>query len=126
MERIAAGQPPLIFGDGTQTMDFVYVEDIARANILAARAPVTDAVFNVATGTEISLNECAELMLVAMDSPLAVKFAPARKVNPVPRRVASTRRAQQEIGFQAVIPFEQGLRRLAEWWRLQQISAEFA
>jgi UDP-glucose 4-epimerase len=126
MEQIAAGKPPIIFGDGTQTMDFINVEDIARANILAARAPVTDAVFNVATGTEISLNECAELMLVAMDSPLAVEFAPARKVNPVPRRVASTWRTQQEIGFQAVMPFEQGLRRLVEWWRLQQPAAAFA
>jgi UDP-glucose 4-epimerase len=126
MEQIAAGQPPVIFGDGTQTMDFINVEDIARANILAARAPVTDAVFNIATGTEVSLNECAELMLAAMDSPLAVEFAPARKVNPVPRRVASTWRAQQEIGFQAVMPFEQGLRRLVEWWRLQQPTSVFA
>ena len=126
MENIEAGRPPMIFGDGTQTMDFIFADDIARANILAARAPVTDAVFNIATGTEISLNECAELMLIAMDSPLAVEFAPARKVNPVPRRVASTWRAQQEIGFQAVIPFEQGLRRLAEWWRLQHVSSEFA
>jgi UDP-glucose 4-epimerase len=120
IEQIAAGKPPVIFGDGTETMDFINVEDIARANILAARAPVTDAVYNVATGTEVSLNECAELMLAAMDSSLAVEFAPARKVNPVPRRIGSTWRAQQEIGFQAVIPFEQGLRRLVEWWRLQQ------
>ena len=126
MEQIATGKAPTILGDGTETMDVIHVEDIARANILAARAPVTDAVFNVATGTEVSLNECAELVLVAMDSPLAAKFAPARTVNPVPRRVASTRRAQQELGFQAVIPFEQGLRRLAEWWRLQHVSAEFA
>ena len=59
MDRIAAGQPPVIFGDGKQTMDFVYVEDIARANILAAQADVTDEVFNIASGTETSLNELA-------------------------------------------------------------------
>ncbi len=59
MERIAAGQPPLILGDGLQTMDFVYVDDIARANILAATAPVTDEVFNVACGVETSLLELA-------------------------------------------------------------------
>ena len=59
MERIAAGQPPLIFGDGKQTMDFVYIEDIARANILATQADVTDEVFNIASGTETSLNELA-------------------------------------------------------------------
>ena len=55
MERIAAGQPPIIFGDGLQTMDFVHVHDIARANILAAKSDVTDEVFNVASGTETSL-----------------------------------------------------------------------
>ena len=120
MEQIASDHPPIVFGDGLQTMDFINVEDVARANVLAARAPVTDAVYNIATGTEVSLNECAELLLQAMGSPLKVEFAPARRVNPVPRRVASIWRAQQEIGFEAVIPFEQGLRRLVEWWRLQR------
>ena len=57
MERIIAGKPPLIFGDGKQTMDFVYIEDIARANILAAKADVTDEVFNIASGVETSLND---------------------------------------------------------------------
>ena len=60
MERIAEGTPPLIFGDGSQTMDFVYVEDIARANILAATADATDEVFNVASGVETSLLELAQ------------------------------------------------------------------
>jgi nucleoside-diphosphate-sugar epimerase len=59
MERISAGEPPLILGDGRQTMDFVYMEDIARANLVAADADVTDAVFNVASGTETSLLELA-------------------------------------------------------------------
>jgi len=122
MENIEAGRPPMIFGDGTQTMDFINVEDVARANILAARAPVTDAVYNVATGTEVSLIECAELLLRAMDSSLQIEYSPARKVNPVPRRVASTWRAEQEIGFQAVVPFEQGLRNLVAWWRAQRES----
>ncbi len=63
MERIAAGQTPLILGDGTQTMDFVHVHDIARANVLAAKAAVTDEVFNVASGTETSLKEIAEALL---------------------------------------------------------------
>jgi UDP-glucose 4-epimerase len=126
MENIAAGRPPAIFGDGLQTMDFINVEDVARANILAARAPVTDAVYNVATGTEVSLLECAELMLRAMDSSLTVEHGPARTVNPVPRRLASTWRAEQELGFQAVVPFEQGLRNLVAWWRQQQPNKVYA
>ena len=122
MENIAAGKPPVIFGDGTQTMDFINVEDIARANILAARAPLTDAVYNVATGTEVSLTECAQMMLRVMGSSLQVEYAAERKVNPVPRRLASTWRAEQELGFQAVMPFEQGLERLVAWWRQQRES----
>jgi UDP-glucose 4-epimerase len=117
MENIARGKSPVIFGDGLQTMDFIFVEDVARANVLAARAPVTDRVYNIATGAEVSLNECADLLLKAMDSSLPIEYAPARKVNPVPRRLADVWRAQQEIGFQAVISFEDGLRRLVEWWR---------
>jgi UDP-glucose 4-epimerase len=123
MEQIAAGKPPVIFGDGTQTMDFINVEDVARANILAAHAPVTDAVYNVATGTEVSLNECAEVLLGVMGSTLAVEYQPARRVNPVPRRLASTWRAEQELGFQAVVSFEQGLHKLVAWWRQQRDSA---
>ncbi len=122
IEQIAQSRPPVVFGDGLQTMDFIHVEDVARANILAARAPVTDVVYNIATGTEVSLNECADVLLAAMNSSLKLEFAPARKVNPVPRRVAATWRAQQEIGFQAVIPFEQGLRSLVDWWRRECVA----
>ena len=59
MERLTAGQPPLILGDGKQTMDFVYTEDIARANLLAAEADITDEVINIGSGTETSLLELA-------------------------------------------------------------------
>jgi nucleoside-diphosphate-sugar epimerase len=122
MENIQAGKPPMIFGDGTQTMDFIFADDIARANILAARAPVSDVVFNIASGSEFSLNECAELLLRVMNSPLQVEYGEARKVNGVTRRLASTWRAEQEIGFQAVVPFEMGLSRLVDWWRQSRES----
>ena len=117
MERIAANQPLTIFGDGTQTMDFVYADDVARANILAAAAPVTDRVYNVGSGMEISLNEMAAALLRTMDSPLPVEHAPPRSVNPVPRRLADTARAERDLGFKALVPFEEGLRRLVEWWK---------
>lgn len=119
MEGIAAGRSPVIFGDGTQTMDFVHVDDVARANVLAARAPVTDRVYNVGTGTEISLEELAELLLRTMGSSAPIEYAAARRVNPVPRRVADTWRAQDEIGFQAIVPFEHGLKTLVTWWQQQ-------
>ena len=119
MERIAAGQPPLIFGDGTQTMDFIYADDIARANILAARGAVTDAVFNVASGVETSLNELASTLLRVMHSPLQPEYGPERKVNAVPRRLADIGKAEQMLGFRAHVSLEDGLQRLVDWWRTE-------
>jgi UDP-glucose 4-epimerase len=119
MERIAAGQPPLILGDGSQTMDFVHAADIARANILAAKAEVADEVFNVASGIEVSLVDLARALLKAMGSNLTLEFGPQRKVNPVPRRLADTSKAKRLLGFQAEIPLEDGLRGLVEWWQTQ-------
>lgn len=117
MERIEAGEPPLIFGDGTQTMDFVYADDIARANVLAAQADVTDAVYNVASGSETSLNGLAAALLRVMDSDLEPEYREERAVNNVPRRLADTSRATEDLGFTAEISIDEGLRRLADWWR---------
>ena len=123
MERIDAGQPPLILGDGTQTMDFIYVEDIARANVLALASDVSDEVFNVASGTETSLNDLAEALGRVMGRPLAPEYGPERKVNSVPRRLASTEKAERLLGFRAQVSLEEGLRRLVEWWRPQRVQA---
>lgn len=116
MERIADGLPPLIFGDGKQTMDFVISTDIARANILAARSDVTEGVYNIASGTETSLLELAEMLLAVMGSDLSVEFGPARGVNDVVRRLADTSSAERDLGFRATTGLEQGLRELVEWW----------
>jgi len=120
MERIAAGKPPLIFGDGTQTMDFIYVEDIAKANILAAEADVSDEVFNIATGVETSLNDLACCLLEVMDSDLKPEYGPERKVNPVQRRLADITKARQLLGFEAKVSLEQGLRGLVDWWKKEK------
>jgi len=120
MGRIANHQPPLIFGSGEQTMDFVFVEDVARANILAAKAGVTDDVFNVASSVETSLNELADTLLRVMGSELRPEYGPERKANPVPRRLADISKAKTMLGFEARIPLEEGLRRLASWWRESQ------
>jgi UDP-glucose 4-epimerase len=116
MERIADGKPPLIFGDGRQTMDFVCVPDIARANILAAASDVKEGVYNIASGTETSLLELAEALLRAMDSPLGVEHGPERAVNGVTRRLASISAAREDLGWSPTIGLEEGLRRLVEWW----------
>ena len=120
MERIEAGQPPLILGDGTQTMDFVFTEDIARANLLAASADATDEVFNIGSGTETSLAELAQALLRAMGSDLPPEFGPPRGVNSVTRRLADVSRAAERLGWKSEITLDEGLRRLVAWWRAER------
>ena len=120
MERIVEGKPPLIFGDGKQTMDFVFTEDIARANLLAMASPLTDRVFNVASGEETSLRGLADVLLAAMNSDLEVEHGPERAVNGVTRRLASTESAREELGFEATVGLKEGLTRLVEWWRAER------
>jgi UDP-glucose 4-epimerase len=122
MERIADGQGPLVLGDGTQTMDFVYIEDVARSNILALQADVVDEVFNIASGTETSLNELAAALLRVMGSDARPEYGPERKVNPVPRRLADTTKAERELGFRAEVGLDEGLTRLVEWWRASRLA----
>ena len=85
MDAIDSGKPPIIHGDGTATMDFVHVTDVAKAKVLAAMSDVSDAVFNVGTGVETSLNELARLLLAIMGSHQHPQYVEARKINPVSR-----------------------------------------
>jgi UDP-glucose 4-epimerase len=122
MNGIAAGRAPVIFGDGTQTMDFVNVKDVARANVLAAEAPVTDVALNIASGTETSLSELAEQLLAAMNSSLRPEHAAERRVNPVPRRLADIGEARRLIGYEPSIGLGDGLRRLVTWWHDEECA----
>jgi len=122
MERIVDGKPPLIFGDGLQTMDVVGVPDIARANVLAAQADVTDRIYNVASGTEVSLRGLAEALLRTMGSDLDIEYGEARAVNGVTRRLADTSAAERDLGFRAEIGLEEGLAELVSWWRAERAA----
>ena len=117
-DLIKKGQPPLIFGEGDQTMDFVHVADVARATILAMKAPVSDQAFNVASQTETSLRELCDALLGAMGSKLEPKHVPLpgeRKAVEVGRRLADTRRARETLRFQAEIGLDKGLADLVRW-----------
>lgn len=117
MERIMDGKPPLIFGNGLQTMDFVFTADVARANVLAAASGVSQGVYNVASGIETSLLEMAEALVRVMGSDLKVEHGPDRLVNSVVRRLADTTAARQDLGFKAEVELEEGLRELVAWWK---------
>ena len=127
MERLAAGEPPVIFGSGLQTMDMVHVRDVARANLLAAASDATDIALNVGTGRETSLLELAAVLAAVMrQSDLTAVHEAERAVNPVPRRLADTTAARQAIGFAAHVPLAQGMRELVNWWQEQPECASLA
>lgn len=125
MERVEAGEPPIIFGDGLQTMDMIHVTDVARANLLAAQAEADDVVLNVASQTETSLLDLARsLALVMGREDLVPLHQAARAVNPVPRRLGSADLARGLLGFEASVPPEEGIRDLVSWWRSERVQAE--
>ena len=123
MERIEAGYSPIIFGDGQQTVDLVFVEDVARANLLAAKGDASRGVFNIGSGIERSLLDLAATLSRVMGSDGGVDHQEARKVNSVERRLADTASARDELGFVAQVGLEEGLSRLVDWWRARHAIA---
>jgi UDP-glucose 4-epimerase len=123
LDKIEEGQAPLIFGDGKQSMDFVYIADCVRANIMALKSDVSDDVFNVATGLETSLNELCQTMLEQSGRPdLQPEYREERKVNPVRRRNGSTEKAAKMLGFEYQVSLAEGLRGLIEWRKTQKAA----
>ena len=115
LDAIEANTAPLIFGDGNQSMDFVYVADVARAYLLAAESDLSDDVFNVGTGTQTSLNALCALLLKLSGSSLQPEHREARAVANVQRRRAAVEKAYKSLGFKATVPLEQGLLELIRW-----------
>lgn len=123
LEQFQRGERPKIFGNGKQTMDFIYVEDVSRANLLAMRANIENAVLNVASGQETSLKELCELLRKVVGSELEPEFVVLpddRKKVEVLRRLADTRMAERKIGFRSRVGLEDGLRKLVRWVGAQQ------
>jgi UDP-glucose 4-epimerase len=124
MERLVRGEPPIIFGDGLQTMDMIHVRDVARANILSAVTPASDVALNIGSGTETSLLDLARLLCRVMGQPQLVPLHQAeRGVNPVPKRLADVSKARDLIGFKATHALEKGIAELIGWWRSETVLA---
>lgn len=123
MERLEAGEAPLIFGDGKQTMDMLHVRDVARSCVLSAIAPASDVALNVGSGTETSLYELARKLSEVMGrTDIAPEFRAERAVNPVPKRLADVSLARDLIGFETTISLNDGLKELVDWWRAERDS----
>jgi UDP-glucose 4-epimerase len=115
LDAIEENKPPLIFGDGTQAMDFIYVDDVARANLLAAQSGVTDEVFNIGTGTQTSLYELCNLLLALTGSQLRPEYKPPRAVGHVQVRRAAVDKAARMLNFRYKVSLEQGLKEFLHW-----------
>lgn len=118
MDRIDEGLPPVIFGTGSQTMDFVHIADVARANVLALETDIDDDVFNVATGVETSLAELCAMMLDLMGrNDIKPEFTADRKLGPVGRRRGGVTKAKDKLGFETQVGLRAGLTQLIAWRR---------
>lgn len=107
---------PLIYGDGSTTMDFVYVKDIAKSNIAALQADVTDEAFNIGNCEETSLKELLAVLLKVNNSNLSPEYRAENSVNPVSRRLADITKAKDLLKFTPTISLEQGMKELSEWY----------
>lgn len=118
MDRIDQGKPPIIFGKGDAAMDFTFISDVARANVMALGSDASDVCLNVATGVDTSLLDLAKMMLEIMGRPkLGLEYAEERKVNPVKRRQGGTAKAKKVLGFTTEVGLREGLAQLVAWRR---------
>jgi UDP-glucose 4-epimerase len=122
LDRIEEGLPPIIFGDGSQSYDFIHVDDVARANILALKSQATDEFFNIGMGVKTMINKLVEIMLRETGSDLEPEYRPQEQMF-VTHRVGSTDKAERMLGFKAKIPLEDGLRSVLEWRKQDQERA---
>jgi UDP-glucose 4-epimerase len=116
LDCIRDGRNPLIYGDGSTTMDFVYVRDIAQANIAALQADVTDEAFNIGNCEETSLKQLLDVLLKVNDSTLEPEFREENSINPVSRRLADVSKAEKLLDFKPSVSLEQGMRELTAWY----------
>ena len=116
LDCIRDNKQPAIYGDGTDSMDFVHVKDIARANVLALISDVTDEAFNVGDQIETSLSDLLNALLKVNKSQLKPIFKEANSINPVSRRLADISKASKLLGYKPAITLEQGLKELTDWY----------
>ncbi len=114
LDRIDKGLPPLVYGDGSQSYDFIYVSDVARANICAMKSEKTDSFYNVGSGVQTSIKELTEMILQVKKSDLKIKYEPAGQTF-VTNRIGDPEKAIKDLDFKYKIDLKDGIKRLIEW-----------
>ena len=122
LDRIEAGEAPLVFGDGSQAYDFVHVDDVARANILALTSDATDVFLNVGMGVQTTINELVERLLALTGSDLRPEYLPQEQMF-VTNRIGSTELAEELTGFRAAIDLDGGLGSVIEWRQRDKLGS---
>ena len=119
LDRIFAGERPVVFGDGTQIYDFIHVSDIARANILGMQADCADENFNIGFGIGTTINELVCTLLELTGSTLTIDYRPQAQ-SFVTHRIGSIDKAERLLGFRASISLRDGLQSVVDWRKSQR------
>jgi nucleoside-diphosphate-sugar epimerase len=113
------GQQPTIYGDGEQSRDFTYIDNVIEANLLACKSPaaqVAGQVFNIATGRSVTLNETYKLLGTLTSRDGQPKYGPVR-AGDVKHSLADISKAERSFGYRPLVHFEEGLKRTIDWYR---------
>ena len=116
LDRIDNGGAPVVYGDGSQAYDFIYVTDVARANICAMTSKATDDFYNVGSGVQTTILELTDKILTLTDPNLAIQFEPQGQTF-VKNRIGCPDKAKEELGFKYQVELNEGLRALIDWRR---------
>jgi len=114
LDNLDNGKPPIVYGDGSQAYDFIYVKDCARANVCAMKSSSSDQFYNVGTGIRTTIKELATLILDITGSKLKIQYEPAG-LTFVKSRIGCPQKAKNEINFEARMELRKGLQELIEW-----------
>jgi UDP-glucose 4-epimerase len=116
LDRLDQGLSPIVYGDGSQAYDFIYVTDCALSNLCALKADVRDKFYNVGCGVQTTIKELTETILEITGSAFSIQYEPGGTTF-VTNRVGCPKKAESEIGFKSKVNLRQGLEKLIEWRR---------
>jgi UDP-glucose 4-epimerase len=114
--EMAKGARPVIYGDGSQTRDFTFIDDVVEANILAMRSKLRGEIINIGTGVSYSFNSIIEKLNGAMGTTIAPKYVKNPLKNYVAHTLADTSKAEKLIGFRANVSLDEGIKRTVKYY----------
>jgi UDP-glucose 4-epimerase len=123
LDRIGSGEQPVVFGDGSQQYDFVHVQDVAKANVLAMQASASGQCYNVGRGIGTTIKDLSELLLKLSGSRQTIKYEPAGTTF-VTNRIGCPKLAERDLGFRWTIGLEDGMQSLIDWRRADSAALD--